>query len=71
MIKNLYLKPFNFALVKVERFQVLLCIMNLLFIDIYYYQLIDQIVLFQRIQFSMSYLFILSLNIKQFYVTHI
>ena len=34
-----------------------------------YTKLNDQIVLFQAIQFSKSYLFALSLNVKQFYLT--
>ena len=33
-------------------------------------QLNDQTVLFQMIQFSISHLFVLSLNVKQFYLTH-
>ena len=35
-----------------------------------YIQLNDQTVLFQSIQFSISHLFALSLNVKQFYLTH-
>ena len=35
-----------------------------------YIQLNDQIVLFQTIQFSISHLFALILNVKQFYLTH-
>ena len=35
-----------------------------------YTQLNDQTVLLEIIQFSMSHLFVLSLNIKQFYLTH-
>ena len=35
-----------------------------------YTQLNDQIALFQRIQYSISHLLALSLNVKQFYLTH-
>ena len=35
-----------------------------------YTQLNDQTVLFLTIKFSISYLFVLSLNVKQFYLTH-
>ena len=35
-----------------------------------YTELNDQTVLFQTIQFSISHLFALSLNVKKFYVTH-
>ena len=35
-----------------------------------YTQLNDKTVLFQTIQFSISHLFALSLNVKQFYLTH-
>ena len=35
-----------------------------------YAQLNDQTALFLAIQFSMSHLFALSLNVKQFYLTH-
>ena len=35
-----------------------------------YTQLKEQTVLFQTIQFSVSDLFALSLNVKQFYLTH-
>ena len=35
-----------------------------------YTQLNDQTVLFQTIQFTKSHLFALSLNVKQFYLTH-
>ena len=55
----------------VKWFQVLPCITNnsikrQLFV---YTQLNDQTVLFQAIQFSISYLFAFSLNVKQFYLT--
>ena len=33
-------------------------------------ELNEQTVLFETIQFSISHLFILSLNVKQFYLTH-
>ena len=33
-------------------------------------QLNDQPVLFQTIQFSINNMFVLSLNVKQFYLTH-
>ena len=36
-----------------------------------YTQLNDQTVLFQTIHFSIHHLFALSLNVKQFYLTHI
>ena len=35
-----------------------------------YAKLNDQTVLFQTIQFSISHLFALGLNVKQFYLTH-
>ena len=51
---------------------ILLCIANnsikhQLFV---YTRLNDPAVLFQTIQFSISDLFVLSLNVKQFYLTH-
>ena len=35
-----------------------------------YIQLNDQTALFQTIEFSINHLFALSLNVKQFYLTH-
>ena len=56
----------------VKWFQVLLCITNNSFKhqSFVYTQLNDQIVLFLTIQFSISHLFALSLNAKQFYLNH-
>ena len=56
----------------VKWFQVLLCITNNSFKhhSFVYTQLNDQTLLFQTIQFSISHLFVHSLNIKQFYLTH-
>ena len=56
----------------VKWFQVLLCITNnsIKHQSFVYTQLNDQTVLFQTTQFSTSHLFALSLNIKQFYLTH-
>ena len=56
----------------VKWFQVLLCIPNnsikhQLFA---YTQLNDQTVVFQTIQFRIGHLFIHSLHVKQFYLTH-
>ena len=55
----------------VKWFQVLVCITNNLFKDqsFVYTQLNDQKVLFLTIQFSLSHLFVLSLNTKQFDLT--
>ena len=57
---------------KLNSFQVLLCITNnsIKHQSFAYIQLNDQTVLFQTIQFSISHLFALSLNVKQFYLTH-
>ena len=56
----------------VKWFQVLQCITNnsIKHQSFIYTQLNDQTVLFQTIQFSISLLFALSLNAKQFYLTH-
>ena len=56
----------------VKWFQVLLCITNNSFKhqSFVYTQLNDQTVLFLTIQFSISYLFALGLNVKPFYLTH-
>ena len=56
----------------IEWFQVLLCITNnsIKHQSFVYIQLNDQIVLFQIIQFSKSHLFVHSLNVRQFYLTH-
>ena len=56
----------------IKRFQVFQCITNnsiryQLFV---YTHLNDQIVLFPTIQFSISHLFALILDVKQFYLTH-
>ena len=57
---------------KVKWFQVLLCITNNSFNlqRFVYTQLNDQSVIFQTIQFSIFICFALSLNVKQFYLTH-
>ena len=56
--------------VKIKRLQVLLCITNnsIKHQSFVYIQLNDQRVLFQTIQFPISHLFALSLNVKQFYL---
>ena len=56
---------------KVKWFQVLLCITknSIKHPSFVYTQLNDQTVLFQTIQFSISHLFALSLDIQQFYLT--
>ena len=56
----------------VKWFQVLLFITNnsIKHHSFIYTQLNDQTVQFQTIQFSISQLFSLSLNVKQFYLTH-
>ena len=71
MVKELYSWQFNLAQVKVKWFQVLLyypnnSIKNQSFV---YTQLNDETVLFLTIQFSISHLFTLSLNVKQYYLT--
>ena len=73
MTKQFYFKQFSLAKFnQVKWFQVLLCITNnsikhKLFVCT---PLNDHTVLFQTIQFSISHLLALSLNIKQFYLTH-
>ena len=73
MIKQFYFQQFSLALVnKIKWFKVLLYVINnsikqQLFVCS---QLNGQIVLFQAIQYCLSHLFALSLNIKQFYSTH-
>ena len=59
-------------LLTVKWFQVFLCITNnSIKHQLYVYtQSNNQTVLFQTIQFSISYLFALSFNVKQFYLTH-
>ena len=72
MIKLFYFKQFNLAEVnKVKWFQVLLSITNnsIKHQSFVYTQLNEQTVLFLTIQFSLSHLFTLSLNVKQFYLT--
>ena len=56
----------------VKRVQVLLCITNnsVKHQSFVYIHLNDQTVLFQTIQFSITHLLVLSLNVKQFYLTH-
>ena len=56
----------------VKWFQVLLCITNNSYKhqSFVYTQLNDQTILFLTIQFSVSDLFALSLDVKQFYLTH-
>ena len=53
-------------------FQILLCITNssIKHQSFVYTEFNDQTVLFQIIQFNKSHLFALSLNVKQFYLTH-
>ena len=57
---------------KVKLFQVLLFITDytIKHQSLVYTLLNDQIVQFQTIQFSISHLFALSLNVKRFYLTH-
>ena len=57
---------------KVKRFQVLLCVTDNLIKhqSFIYTQSNDPTFLFQAVQFSISHLFVLSLNVKQFYLTH-
>ena len=67
MIKQFYFKQSSLALGnKVKWFQVLLCITknSMKHHSFVYRQLNDQIVLFQAIQFNISHLFALSLNVK-------
>ena len=48
---------------------VLTYILNIWFVNICRYkQLNDQIVIFLRIQFNISHLFVLSLNVNQYYL---
>ena len=56
----------------VKWFHILLCIIknSIKHLSFVYTQLNDQTVLFQTIQFSISHLFVLSLNVKQFYLIH-
>ena len=56
----------------VKWFQALLCITNnsIKYQSFVYKQLSDETVLFLAIQFSISHLFTLSLNVKQFYFIH-
>ena len=73
MIKQFYFKQFDFAWVnKVNWFQVLLCFTynSIKHRSFVYTQLNGQTVLFQTIQFSISHLHALSLNVKQFYLIH-
>ena len=65
-------EPKLILLYTVKWFQVLLCITNNLIKQqlFVYTPLNDQIVLFLTIQFSLSHLFALNLNLKQFYLTH-
>ena len=76
--KHIFLIPFlnepNLILLHNDTwFQVLLCITNnsIKYQSFVYTQLNDQIVLFQTIQFSISHLFALGLNVKHVYLTHI
>ena len=65
-------EPKLIILLTVKWFQVLLCITNnsIKYQSFVYTQLNHQIVLFQIIQFCSSHLFTLSLNVKQFHLTH-
>ena len=65
-------KPTLILLHTIKWFQVLRCITNNLVKHRSFdcTQVKNQTVLCQTIQFSLSYLFALSLNIKQFYLTH-
>ena len=56
----------------VKWFQILLCITNNLikYQSFIYTQLNDQSVLFLTIQFGISHLFALSLNVKQFHLSY-
>ena len=74
MIKQFFFKQLNLALVnKIKWFQVLLYITNnsIKYQSFVSTQLNDQTVQFLTIQFSISHLFALSLNVKQFYLTQI
>ena len=69
----MFLNDLKFILFhSVKWFQVFLCIINnsIKHQSFVYTQLNDQIVLFLTIQFSISHLFTLGLNVKQFYLTH-
>ena len=50
----------------VKLFQVLLCITNNLFNQSFVYTQLNE----QTVLFSINHLFALSLNVKQFYLTH-
>ena len=73
MIKQFYFKQYCLAQVnKVKWFQEMLSntnnsIKHQLFV---YTRLNDQTVLFQTIQFNISHLFTVCINVKQFYLTH-
>ena len=62
----------NICLHAVKRYHLFLCITNnsIKHKPFVYTQLDNQAVLFQTIQFSISFSFALSLNAKQFYLTH-
>ena len=73
MIKQFYFKPLYLEQVnKVKWFQVLLCVTNnsMKHHSFIYTQLKHQAILFQTIQFSISHLFALNFNAKQFYLSH-
>ena len=65
-------EPKLIILLTVEWFEVLLCITNnsIKHQSFVYRRLDGQIVLFLTIQFRISHLFALSLNVKQFFLTH-
>ena len=65
-------EPKLILLYTVKWFQEFLCITNnsIKHQSYVYILLNDQTVLFQTIQFSINHLFALSLEVKQFYLTH-
>ena len=72
LLSNTYNSVLLIHLHRLKWFQVLLCVTNnsIKHQSFVYTQLNDQTVQFLTIQFSISHLFVLSLNVKQFYSTH-
>ena len=72
LLRTFLNEPKLILLHTVKWFQVLLYITNNLteHRSFVYTELNDQTLLFLAIQFSISHLFALSLNVKQFYLTH-
>ena len=72
-MKQFYFKQFSLAWVnKIKWFHVLLYITDnsIKHQSMIHKQLNDHIVLFHTIYFNIGYLFVLSLNVKQFYLIH-